>query len=73
MKWGYRSKREVPSYHTPEGYRCPECGELCKIIPLRSEYDYAGTHCTYGLPGTHYPDDWGDPVCDQCGALIEGE
>ncbi len=62
--------KEAPVYTTPDGFRCPECGELCQIVPLRNEFDYAGTHCTGGLSGTHYPDNWGEPVSDCCEASI---
>jgi len=51
---------------------CASCGKPCKVIPLRNEFNYAGTHCTHGLSGTHYPDNWGDPVSDCCEAPIEG-
>ena len=50
---------------------CPECGEICNVVPLLNEFDFAGTHCTHGLPGTHYPDDWGSPVSDCCEAYID--
>lgn len=67
----FKGKMTEPEYITPQGFRCPKCGELCKIIPLRNEFDYTGTHCTHGLPETHYPDNWGDPSCDACGATIK--
>ena len=63
--------KQLPQYHTPEDMVCPECGEPCTIIGLRNEFDYAGTHCTHGLSGTHYPYDWGYPVSDCCETLIE--
>jgi len=63
--------KTTPEYITPEGTRCPACGEFCKVIPLRSEFDYAGTHCTGGKDGTHYPDNWGTPVSDCCEASFE--
>jgi len=50
---------------------CPECGEPCEIIPLDNAFDYAGTHCTYGRSGTHYPSDYGTPVSDCCEAPME--
>ena len=50
---------------------CPKCGDPCDIVPLRNHFDYAGTHCTHGLDGTHYPDDYGSPVSDCCDAPIE--
>jgi hypothetical protein len=65
--------RKIPEYITPEGFVCPECGQPCKIIALRNEFDYAGHYVTHGLPGTHYPDNWGDPVTDCCGAPVEWE
>lgn len=65
------SRRAPPEYTTPENFKCPKCGELCKIIPLRNEFDYAGSHATHGLSGTHYPDSWGSPSCDCCSAIIE--
>ena len=55
-----------PTYHTPPDTRCPECGELCKIVPLLNEFDYPGSHVTHGLSGTHYPDSWGEPMSDCC-------
>ena len=66
-----RNRKNPPEYVTPDGFRCPECGEPCQIIPLLNDFDYAGTHCTHGLGGTHYPDNWGDPVSDCCEAPIE--
>ena len=49
---------------------CPECGEICNIIPLNNSFDYSGTHCTHGRAGTYYPDDYGRPVSDCCEAEI---
>ena len=50
---------------------CPDCGEKCNVIALDNSFDYAGTHCTHGRSGTHYPDGYGDPVSDCCEAYIE--
>ena len=50
---------------------CPDCGEECNVIPLDNSFDYAGTHCTGGLPGTHKPDGFGSPVSDCCEAYLE--
>lgn len=61
----------APEYKTPEGCTCPECGEPCEVIALLNDFDYAGTHCTGGRSGTHYPSDWGSPVSDCCEAPIE--
>ena len=63
----------LPKYNTPEGTRCPSCRELCEIIPLKNDFNFAGTHCTHGIAGTHYPNNWGDPVSDCCLASIETE
>ena len=63
--------RKMPEYHTPQGFRCPACGKLCKIVPLLNEFDYAPARVTHGLPGTFFPNSWGNPVCDQCLAPIE--
>lgn len=52
---------------------CPECGKPCKVIPLKNDFNYAGTHCTHGIAGTHYPDSYGDPVSDCCESFIEPE
>lgn len=62
---------KAPKYFTPDGTVCPECGEECQIVPLLNEFDYAGTHCTYGRGGTHYPSDWGSPASDCCEAPFE--
>ena len=50
---------------------CPDCGEPCEVKPLDNSFDYAGTHCTYGRSGTHYPEDYGSPVSDCCEAPME--
>jgi hypothetical protein len=69
---GGEVKRHIPVYETPENFTCPGCGETnCKIVPNLNEFDYAGTHCTHGRGGTHYPSDWGYPVTDCCGADAE--
>ena len=60
-----------PTYDAPPGTRCPSCGCFCRVVPLRNEFDYAGTHCTYGQPGIHYPAGWGSPVSDCCEADID--
>ncbi len=65
--------KEIPNYTTPQDFRCPECGELAKIVPLRNEFDYAGTHCTHGFPGTCFPENWGDPVSECCNTFIINE
>jgi len=50
---------------------CPKCNEECKVVPRSSSFDYIGTHCTHGLPGTHYPNDHGAPESDCCGEIVE--
>ena len=52
---------------------CRDCRQPCKVIPLDNSFDYAGTHCTGGRPGTHYPAGYGDPVSDCCEAEVEDE
>ena len=64
--------RLVPSYHTPRFTKCPACGKFCYIVPLLNEFDYSGTHCTFGRPGIHYPAGWGRPVSSCCEADMEG-
>ena len=59
-------------YKTPYGTICPECERECKIVPLRNDFDYSGTHCTNGRSGTHYPSDYGSPVSDCCEVPMEG-
>jgi hypothetical protein len=51
---------------------CPGCGDPCEVVRLDNSFDYAGTHCTGGTGGTHYPDGYGDPVSDCCEEFIEG-
>lgn len=63
-------KREIPTYETPPDARCSDCGEACKVVALRNEFSYSGTHCTYGKPGIEYPSDWGRPVSDCCEAEV---
>lgn len=63
----------LPDYSDmfPADQRCPECGEICAVVALDNSFDYAGTHCTYGRPGVHYPPDWGCPVSHCCEAPIK--
>ena len=48
---------------------CPECQKPCRIIPFDDSFDYAGTHCTGGQPGTHHLPIWYGTDC--CEALLE--
>ena len=52
-----------PIYITPPGQTCPECEDECEIIPNLNDFDHEF--------GTHYPQDWGDPVSNCCEAHIE--
>jgi hypothetical protein len=61
----------LPKYNTPIGFCCPECGEECSIVALDTSFAYSGTHCTNGMSGIHYPQDYGIPVTDCCEAFIE--
>ncbi len=63
--------KETPVYTTPQGFKCPECGDECEIIPLLNDFGYAGTHCTGGRAGCHYPSNWGQPVTSCCCAPID--
>ena len=55
-KWSYD---DIRTY-------CCECGEECKIV--EETFDYAGTHCTNGVSGTHHT---GVYVSDCCSADYE--
>ena len=48
------------------GLICPDCGRECAAIPLDNSFDNSGTHCTNGIGGTWYPEDYGTPVSDCC-------
>jgi hypothetical protein len=44
---------------------CPECGDPCEIIIDNGSFDYAGTHCTHGMAGTHHePDRYVSACCE---------
>ena len=45
---------------------CSDCGDPCEAA--EETFDYTGTHCTNGLPGTHYT---GVYVSDCCGAELK--
>jgi len=42
-------------------YICTECGEPCELV--EETFDYAGTHCTFGKPGTHHTGVWVSECC----------
>ena len=46
---------------TPPEYKCMMCGELCEVV--EEEFDYSGTHCTYGQPGTHKTGEYVSRCC----------
>lgn len=52
---------------------CTECGKECNVIPLDNSFSYAGTHCTNGNGGIHYPPGYGMPVSDCCEADVIDE
>lgn len=54
-------------YQTPEGTICRCCRIPCNVVPLDNSFDYAGTHCTGGVGGVHYPAGYGSPASDCCG------
>jgi len=62
--------KKLPTYITPENFLCPACNQPCRIIALDNSFDYAGTHCTYGQSGIHYPAGYGSPVTDCCEADV---
>ena len=64
---------KLPKYKTPPNFTCPECHEPCHIIALDNSFDYAGTHCTHGQPGVHYPFDYGRPVTSCCEVDVDAE
>lgn len=41
---------------------CRECGEECTVHEVT--FDYAGSHCTHGRPGTHHTGIWESDCCD---------
>ena len=45
---------------------CSNCNEECKAIKLDNSFSYAGTHCTHGRPGIHYPPNHDTMVSDCC-------
>lgn len=45
--------------------RCTECGKECNAI--EETFDYSGTHCTFGMSGTHHT---GHYVSDCCSAEV---
>ena len=65
--------QQIPEYETPADCFCTQCGERCQLIALQNEFDYSGTHCNNGQPGTHYPSDWGIPVSECCEADTDDE
>lgn len=70
-----RLKRDYYEDNTVIGrlVKCPSCNEVMEAVPLRNEFDYAGTHCTYGQSGVHYPSDWGTPVSQCCSQYVGEE
>lgn len=51
---------------TPIDTYCRCCSAPCTPTKLDNSFDYAGTHCTGGRPGTHYPEGYGSLVSDCC-------
>lgn len=45
---------------------CTDCGDLCGSF--EETFDYPGTHCTHGNPGTHHT---GHYLSDCCHAEIQ--
>ena len=40
---------------------CDDCGEECELT--EETFDYAGTHCTFGRPGTHHTGHYVSACC----------
>ena len=40
---------------------CTECGDECPVV--EETFDYVGTHCTHGNPGTHHTGIWVSNCC----------
>jgi len=40
---------------------CDDCGHQCNIQEIT--FSYAGTHCTYGLPGIHRTGQYESTCC----------
>jgi len=52
-------------YYCPT-VECPACGKESQTRIQDDSFDYAGTHCTGGLPGTHhYPLYYVTECCDE--------
>jgi len=47
----------------PEGCWCTDCKNECTLV--EETFDYPGTHCNHGRPGTHHT---GVYVSSCCGA-----
>ena len=45
---------------------CACCREECIPIKLDNSFSYAGTHCTHGRDGIHYPAGYGAMVSNCC-------
>ena len=57
--WSMRHRDSEEDDYTR--YRCTNCEEECAIV--EDTFDYSGTHCTHGLPGTHHTGDYSSKCC----------
>ena len=53
---------------------CDDCNQPCEIIMIDDSFDYAGTHCTGGMPGRHHvPPYAGSECCEAEFTEVEEE
>lgn len=48
-------------YEYMQGPICSDCRKPCETV--EETFDYAGTHCTHGLPGTHHTGHYVSKCC----------
>lgn len=60
---GYKNEKAVctATEYAPR-IRCSDCGDPCKAV--EETFDYSGTHCTNGVPGTHHTGIYKSNCCD---------
>ena len=46
----------------PEDYWCTDCEQPCTLV--EETFDYAGTHCTHGVSGTHHTGHYVSACCN---------
>lgn len=48
---------------------CTDCNRWCETYREDASFDYAGTHCTFGVSGTHH--EYGDELSECCDAPVK--